>query len=89
MTIATSDVNLYPPGFWFADVMSFFSGVTFVLFRFRLYSFSEAAALSSIVLRYAGAPIATRATNTDFSECLDAFTFFFEDLKSNTYRGRV
>ena len=31
-------------------VMSF-SGVTFVLFRFRLYTFIEAAALRSIVLR--------------------------------------
>ena len=31
----------------------------FVLLRFRLYTFVEAAALRSIVLRYAGAPIAT------------------------------
>ena len=34
--------------------------VWFVLLRFRLYVFVEAAALRSIVLRYAGAPIATR-----------------------------
>ena len=34
--------------------------VCFVLLRFRLYAFVEAAALRSIVLRYAGAPIATR-----------------------------
>ena len=42
--------------------MTSFSGVTFVLFLliFRLYAFVEAAAvLRSIVLRYAGAPIAT------------------------------
>ena len=30
--------------------------------RFRLYAFVEAAALSSIVLRYASAPIATRVS---------------------------
>ena len=37
------------------------SGTTFVLFCFvfRLYAFVEAAALRSIVLRYAGVPIAT------------------------------
>ena len=42
----------------------FFSGVTFVLFCFvfRLYGFVEAAALRSIVLRYAGVPIATRVS---------------------------
>ena len=34
--------------------------VCFVLLRFRLYAFVEAAALRSIVLRYAGVPIATR-----------------------------
>ena len=46
--------------------MASFSGVTFVLFCFALlcfvfllYAFVEAAALRSIVLRYAGAPIAT------------------------------
>ena len=63
-----------PPGAWFADVMTSFSGVTFVLFcfallcfallcfalLFRLYAFVEAAALRSIVLPYTGAPIATR-----------------------------
>ena len=32
----------------------------FVLLRFRLYAFVEAAALPSIVLRHAGTPIATR-----------------------------
>ena len=41
--------------------MTSFSGVNvFVLLRFHLYAFVEAAALRSIVLRYAGAPIATR-----------------------------
>ena len=34
----------------------------FVLLRFRLYAFVEAAALRSIVLRYTGAPIATRVS---------------------------
>ena len=48
----------------------FFSGVTFVLFCFvfRLYDFVEAAALRSIVLRYAGVPIATHT---------HVFLFFF------------
>ena len=42
--------------------MPSFSGVNFVLFwlRFRLHAFVEAAALRSIVIRYAGAPTATR-----------------------------
>ena len=35
----------------------------FVLLRSRLYAFVEAAALRSIVLRYAGAPIATRVSD--------------------------
>ena len=39
--------------------MASFSGVTFVLFCFV---FVEAAALLSIVLRYAGSPIATRVS---------------------------
>ena len=43
---------MYPAGVWFADVMSSFSGVTFVLFRFRLYAFIEASTLRLIVLRY-------------------------------------
>ena len=51
----------------------FFSGVTFVLFClvFRLYAFVEAAALRSIVLRYAGVPIATRVS---------FFSYFFSFL---------
>ena len=42
----------------------FFSGVTFDLFCFvfRFYAFVEAAALRSIVLRYAGVPITTRVS---------------------------
>ena len=40
--------------------------VCFVLLRFRLYAFVEAAALRSIVHRYAGAPIATRAFLSSF-----------------------
>ena len=42
----------------------FFSGVTFILFCFvfRLYALVEAAARRSIVLRYAGVPIATRVS---------------------------
>ena len=32
--LVTSGANLYPPGVWFADVMTSFSGVTFVLFCF-------------------------------------------------------
>ena len=43
--------------------------VCLVLLRFRLYAFIEAAALRSIVLRYAGAPIATRVSFF--------FSFFF------------
>ena len=62
--LATSGGNLYPPGVWFADAMSPFSaGVTLVLFRFHIYAFIEAAALRPIVLRYAGAPTATRISS--------------------------
>ena len=32
--LATSGANLYPPGVWFTDAMTSFSGVTFVLFCF-------------------------------------------------------
>ena len=61
--IASSGTNLYPQGVWFADVMlSSFSCVTFVLFRFRLYTFIEVAAFRSVVLRYAGALTATRVS---------------------------
>ena len=51
--------------------MTSFSGVMFlfVLLRFRLCAFVEAAALRSIVLRYAGAPIATRVFYSFFWRC--------------------
>ena len=45
-----------------------------VLLRFRLYAFVEVAALRSIVLRYAGASIATRV-----------FFFFFGDVVFSEY----
>ena len=57
--------------------MASFSGVTFVLFCcFRLYDFVEAAALRSIVLRYAGAPIATHACFFLFSYCFLEMSLF-------------
>ena len=34
--LASSGVNLYPPGVWSADAMLSFSGVTFILFLFYL-----------------------------------------------------
>ena len=46
--------------------------VCFVLLRFRLFAFVEAAALCSIVLRYAGVPIATHV--------FFFFFFFFSSL---------
>ena len=50
--------------------------VCFVLLRFRLYAFVEAAALRSpIVLRYAGAPIATRVSFSFFGDV--AFSEYF------------
>ena len=55
----------------------FFSGVTFVLFCFvfRLYAFVEAAAIPSIVLRYAGVPIATRVFFCFFNYYLEISLF--------------
>ena len=49
---------LYPPGVWFADVMTSFSGSTFVLlcFVFSLYALVETAALRSIALFELQAP---------------------------------
>ena len=44
--------------------------VCFVLLRFRLHAFVEAAALRSIVFRYTGAPIATRVCFYFFGESL-------------------
>ena len=87
LTIATSGANLCPPVVWFADVMTSFSGVAFLFcfavlcFVFRLYAFVEAATLRSIVLRYAGAPIAICISffgDVDFSEYfLYHFRFLF------------
>ena len=46
---------------WFADVITFlWCYLCFVLLRFRLYGFIEAAALRSIALRYTDTRIATR-----------------------------
>ena len=49
--------------------------VCFVLLRFRLYAFVEAAALRSIVLRYAGALIATLVSFSFFGDV--AFSEYF------------
>ena len=64
--------NLYPPGVWFADATS--SGVTlvFVLLRFRLYAFTEAAVLRSIVLR--SSSICMRP---NINTCFFFFFFYF------------
>ena len=64
--LATSGANLYPMGVSFDGVL-LWCYVCFVLLHFRLYGFVEAAALRSIVLQYAGLPIATRVS----------FFFFF------------
>ena len=60
--------------------MTSFSGcyVCFVLLRFRPYAFVEVAALRSIVLRYAGAPIATRT-------CVCVCFFFLGDVAFSEY----
>ena len=77
LTVATSGANLYPPGVWFADIcrvvfsVSAVINLCFVLLRFRRYAFVEAAVFRSIVLRYAGAQIATH-THTRVS----FFSFF-------------
>ena len=62
----------------------FFSGVTFVLvcFVFHLYAFVEAAALRSIVLRYAGVPIATRLS---FFLSFSFFCRLFGDVTFSEY----
>ena len=68
--------------FGLIDLMTSFSGVTFVLFcfvfvllRFCFYDFVEAAALRSIVLRYAGAPIAARVSFFFPFVCLEMSLF--------------
>ena len=37
-SLATSGANLYPTGVWFADAVTSFSGVIFVLFCFASFS---------------------------------------------------
>ena len=54
--------------------------VCFVLLRVRLYAFVEAAALRSIVLRYAGVPIATRVSSFFF-----LFFCLFGDVAFSEY----
>ena len=63
--------------------MSSFSGVTFVLFRFRLFAFTEATILRSIVLRYACALTATRSYLTTVY-VLFRF-YFFQDVAFSEY----
>ena len=59
--------------------------VCFILLRFRLYALVEAAPLRSIVLRYVGAPIATRVSSF-FSFCLFGDVAFSEYF---LYHSRV
>ena len=56
--------------------MPSFSGVTFVLFRFRLYAFVEAATFRSIALRNAGATTTTRVSSF-FPFVSSFFSVFF------------
>ena len=77
-----SGANLYPPGVWFADATSSFSGVTFVFVLLRfVYAFTEAAALSSIVLR---SSICMRPNS---NTCFFFFSssFFGEDVAFSEY----
>ena len=68
----------------------FFSGVTFVLFCFVFspYALVEAAALRSIVLRYAGVPIATRVSFLFcFFFCRFFRVFFFCTISAFSLHG--
>ena len=78
--LATSGANLCPPGVWFADVMTSFSGVTFVfvLLRFRLYAFVEVAALRSI-----NRPSICR--RPDIHTCLFICFFLFWEVSFTEY----
>ena len=60
-----------------------------VLLRFRLYAFVEAAAFRSIVLRYAGAPIATRVSFFLFFVCFGdvAFSEYFCTISAFSLYG--
>ena len=86
--LASSGAILYPPGvFWVCRcrVVSLWRSVCFVLFRFRLFAFTEAAVLRSIVLRYACAPTATRSYLTTNCLCPLLFCFFFVFLGGITF----
>ena len=77
--LATSGASLYPPGaFWFADVVLSFWRY-FFFFSFSSFLFFEAAALSSIVLRYACRPTATRSYLKTVC-VLFCFVYFFSFL---------
>ena len=65
--------------------MSSFSGVTFVLFRFRIFAFIEAAALCSIVLRYACAPTVTRSYLTSACVLFRFIYLFFVSLEISLF----
>ena len=75
--VATSGAIVYPPGVEIGYVLMSFSGVpfVFVLLRYRLSSFIEAAAVRSIVLLYAGPPIATLCSSFFFLVYLDMLLF--------------
>ena len=69
--------------------MTSFSGVPFVLLRFRLDAFVEAAALRSIVVRYAGAPIATRVSFLHFAYLeMSLFPSIFCTIAASSLYGR-
>ena len=57
-------------GFQMSYDVFFWCYACFVLLRFSLYAFFEAATYRSIVLRYAGAPISTRISFFFFPFCL-------------------
>ena len=84
-SLATSGTNFFPPalGVQMPYRLSL-EFVCFVLFRFRLFAFTEAAALRSIVLQHACMPTATRSYLTTacvlFSFLFLAFFSFFEDI---------
>ena len=81
--LATIGVNSYPPGVWFADVISSCSGVTFVLLCFVfivLLSLKPRALVQSFfILRYACAPTATRGYLTT------ACALFFYSLEMSPF----
>ena len=69
-------MNLYPQGVWFACVMPSFSGVTFALFRFCIYTFIEAA----------GGPSFNRSSICRRPDSHTSFFFFpFASLKMSLF----